>query len=183
MSWNYLHTPTPLGMLRIASHTPGSGSVYADRKGLAGAWFVEDQKYVPLLTPDWHETPDDAFLLTAQQDIQAWFAGDRDQFATALLPSGTPFQEKVWEALLGIAFGTTESYAALTHRLGMSATTVRAVAGAVGRNPISILIPCHRVVGSDGRLTGYAGGLPRKQYLLAHEQSHRQASMLFALSG
>jgi methylated-DNA-[protein]-cysteine S-methyltransferase len=183
MSWNYLQMTTPLGTLRIAMHRPHPGTLPVERRGLAGAWFVDDQKYVPPLTSDWHESPDDAFLFTAQQDIHAWFAGDNEHFATALMPSGTPFQERVWEGLLGIEFGKTESYAALTHRLGMSATSVRAVAGAVGRNPISVLIPCHRVVGSDGSLTGYAGGLPRKQYLLTHEQSRRQASMPFTLSG
>ena len=185
---------TPLGALRIAVRAHGHPAdcvglaeqglaVVGDHpaNGLAGAWFVNDQKYLPELTPEWEAASDHAFLNEAQEDIQAWFNGEREAFRTALSPSGTPFQEAVWQGLLGIAYGETESYAALTHRIGYPPTAVRAVAGAVGRNPISVLIPCHRVIGSDGALTGYAGGLPRKQFLLRLEQSSRQAAMPFSL--
>ena len=191
-AWHYLDMPTPLGPLRIAVRAPAADSASPPAKGepkvstrsaagLAGAWFVDDQKYLPQLTTAWKAAPDHPFLQDAQEDIQAWFNGGREVFRTALSPIGTPFQEAVWQGLLSIPYGETESYAALTHRIGCPPTAVRAVAGAVGRNPISVLIPCHRVIGSDGALTGYAGGLPRKQFLLRLEQSGRQTAMPFSL--
>jgi methylated-DNA-[protein]-cysteine S-methyltransferase len=192
-AWWYLDMPTPLGALRIAMRAPSARSASRSAgknrmeaggrspEGLAGAWFVDDQKYLPALTPAWEASPEHPFLKEAQEDIQAWFEGERAAFKTVLSPSGTPFQEAVWQGLLGIPYGDTESYAALTHRIGCPPTAVRAVAGAVGRNPISVLIPCHRVIGSDGALTGYAGGLPRKQFLLRWEQSSRQTAMPFSL--
>ena len=201
IDWRYLDMPTPLGTLRIAVRASRARTASASasktrsevgahptgeprdplQDGLGGAWFVDDQKYLPALTSAWEASPDHAFLKAAQDDIQAWFKGERDAFRTPLSPSWTPFQEAVWRGLLGIPYGETESYAALTHRIGHLPTAVRAVAGAVGRNPISVLIPCHRVIGSDGALTGYAGGLPRKQFLLRLEQSSRQAAMPFSL--
>jgi methylated-DNA-[protein]-cysteine S-methyltransferase len=101
-------------------------------------------------------------------ELAEYFAGARQRFDLLLAPGGTPFQRRVWRALAAIPFGATVSYLALAQSLG-APRSVRAVAAAVGRNPISVLIPCHRVIGSDGSLTGYAGGLDRKRKLLALE--------------
>jgi len=107
-----------------------------------------------------------ALLKQAQQQLNDYFAGRRRSFDLPLrLDTGTPFQNAVWQALTAIAYGTTCSYAALAQRL-QRPSAVRAVAAAVGRNPLSILVPCHRVIGSRGQLTGYAGGLTRKRALL-----------------
>jgi methylated-DNA-[protein]-cysteine S-methyltransferase len=100
--------------------------------------------------------------------LDAYFAGDRVTFDVPLAPAGTPFQLKVWDALCGIPHGETVSYAEIARRVGRP-SAVRAVGAANGRNPIPILIPCHRVIGADGTLTGYGGGLDRKQALLALE--------------
>lgn len=154
---------TALGPVRLA----------ATAQGLTGLWFRGQQ----------HEPPTDAaaFSMAADQDplmrsaadwITAYLAGKRDMAPPALAPRGTPFQRAVWNALLAIPFGCTTSYAALARSLGAPRAT-RAVAAAVGRNPVSVLIPCHRVVGSDGSLTGYAGGLGRKRALLDLEQGSR----------
>jgi AraC family transcriptional regulator of adaptative response/methylated-DNA-[protein]-cysteine methyltransferase len=104
--------------------------------------------------------------------IEEYFAGTRKQFDLPLVLTGTPFQQKVWEGLLAIPYGTTRSYGKQAAMLGRP-RAVRAVARANGENRIAIIIPCHRVVGKDGRLTGYGGGLWRKQYLLDHERAHR----------
>ena len=98
-----------------------------------------------------------------------YFAGRRTGFDLDLAPHGTAFQRRVWRALLYVPCGTTTTYGSLAASLGMGAGSGRAVGAAVGRNPISIIVPCHRVLGGDGRLTGYAGGLERKQWLLRHE--------------
>ncbi|MFD2570391.1 methylated-DNA--[protein]-cysteine S-methyltransferase [Spirosoma soli] len=105
--------------------------------------------------------------------LQEYFAGDRKMFDFLINPAGTPFQQNVWRALLDVPFGTTLSYLALTRRMG-DEKSIRAVAAANGKNPLWIVVPCHRIIGSDGSLTGYAGGLWRKQWLLEHEGSFRQ---------
>jgi methylated-DNA-[protein]-cysteine S-methyltransferase len=110
-------------------------------------------------------------LLQAQQALRQYFAGQRQQFELPLdLDQGTPFQQQVWRRLLEIPAGQTISYGTLARQIGRAAA-VRAVGAAVGRNPISIVVPCHRVIAADGALTGYAGGLPRKVALLQLEQS------------
>lgn len=108
--------------------------------------------------------------------LQEYFAGDRKQFDLALNPSGTDFQKRVWDALGEIPFGKTTSYLSLSRKLG-DEKAIRAVANANGKNPLWIVIPCHRVIGSDGSLTGYAGGLHRKQWLLEHESPYKQQSL------
>ncbi|MDR0977110.1 MAG: methylated-DNA--[protein]-cysteine S-methyltransferase [Prevotellaceae bacterium] len=105
----------------------------------------------------------------AAAQLDEYFDGRRTTFDLPLLFAGTAFQQRVWTALLQVPYGTTVSYGELAARLGRP-TAVRAVAGAVGANPLSIFVPCHRIVGSDGSLTGYAGGLAAKQFLLEHEQ-------------
>lgn len=152
------HCPSPLGRIRLA----------ATDQGLAGLWF-EGQKHWPAELAGWRTHHQHPVLLQAAAQLHAYFAGQRPAFdATLDLRGGTPFQQTVWQALLAIAPGTTTSYGALAQAIGKS-SAVRAVAAAIGRNPISIIVPCHRVVGASGALTGYAGGLPRKSALLQLE--------------
>jgi methylated-DNA-[protein]-cysteine S-methyltransferase len=114
---------------------------------------------------------DDGFDEITKQ-LTEYFAGTRTAFTVPVAPAGTPFQQSVWPELMSIPYGQTRSYGQLAHGLGGPHLT-RAVGAANGRNPISIVVPCHRVVGSDGSLTGYAGGLPRKRFLLDLEARQR----------
>ena len=154
---------TPLGTLLLAR----------TRTGLAGAWF-EDQKHHPdaIAAP---ERSDDALLAAAAAQLQAYFAGSAVAFEVPLDLQGSAFQQAVWAELLRIAPGSTCSYGDIAKRLGRPAAS-RAVGSAVGRNPVSIIVPCHRVVGSTGSLTGYAGGLDRKTALLQLESARAVAS-------
>jgi methylated-DNA-[protein]-cysteine S-methyltransferase len=122
--------------------------------------------------PDRKHRRDDPALRPAAEQLAAYFAGELQEFRLSLVLRGTEFQRRVWEALLDIPYGETISYAELARRIG-APSAVRAVGGAVGRNPIAIIVPCHRVVGSSGALTGYGGGLERKRWLLAHERGVR----------
>ena len=115
-------------------------------------------------------------LQEAVTQLQEYFYGSRYRFDFKMNPAGTDFQKKVWEALLQIPFGTTTSYLALSRQLG-DVKAIRAVAAANGKNPLWIVVPCHRVIGSDGSLTGYAGGLWRKKWLLEHETPPVQQSL------
>lgn len=108
--------------------------------------------------------------------LQEYFDGNRNDFTFKLNPQGTEFQQKVWQELLNIPFGKTMSYLDLSKKLG-DVKAIRAVASANGRNPLWIVIPCHRVIGTDGSLTGYAGGLWRKKWLLEHESPNKQQSL------
>src|SRR5919108_1425992 len=114
----------------------------------------------------WRES--DAHLATARAQLSAYFEGELREFSLALAPEGTPFQQTVWAALRRIPYGATTTYGALAASLGVRGAA-RAVGSANRLNPLAIVVPCHRVIGSDGRLTGYAGGLERKSFLLAHE--------------
>ena len=109
-------------------------------------------------------------------EVNEYFDGKREVFTLDLNPEGTDFQKKVWDALLTIPFGKTTSYLELSKTLG-DVKAIRAVAAANGKNPLWIIVPCHRVIGSDGSLTGYAGGLHRKQWLLEHESPFKQTSL------
>ena len=109
-------------------------------------------------------------LVRAVEQLTAYFARDLKEFDLPLAPHGSDFQRRVWDALLDIGYGETASYGQIAHRLGMTNAASRAVGAANGRNPIAIVIPCHRVIGANGTLTGYAGGLERKQTLLGIEQ-------------
>jgi methylated-DNA-[protein]-cysteine S-methyltransferase len=115
-------------------------------------------------------TDDDPLLRSAREQLTAYFARELKEFDLPLAPQGTPFQQRVWAELREIGYGETASYGQVAHRLGMTNAASRAVGLANGRNPIAIVIPCHRVIGANGTLTGYAGGLPRKQALLELEQ-------------
>jgi len=150
---------TPLGPMTAA----------ATARGLAGLWF-DGQKHHPgpLAAP---VDPDNPFIAQARRELSAWFANAaarRRGFAVALDPQGTDFQRGVWQLLQGIGCGDLARYGELARRLGRP-QAARAVGAAVGRNPISVIVPCHRVLGQDGTLTGYAGGLPRKRALLELE--------------
>jgi methylated-DNA-[protein]-cysteine S-methyltransferase len=124
----------------------------------------------PAPAPEAHWRRDDAALRLARQQLEAFFAGELQTFDLPIRFSGTPFQNQVWHGLLTIPYGTTISYAELAARIGRSGAS-RAVGAANGRNPIGIIVPCHRVIGADGSLTGYGGGLDRKKWLISHEAS------------
>ena len=134
--------------------------------GLAGVWF-EGQKDHPgeLSAPVRQQDP---LLSAVAHQLRGYFAGRSMRFDVPIDLQGTPFQRSVWQALLGIAAGRTASYGDIARQLG-SPLAVRAVGGAVGKNPLSVIVPCHRVIGADGAITGYAGGLDRKRALLALE--------------
>ena len=152
---------SPLGPLTLA----------ATARGLAGVWF-DGQDHHPLQL----QAPVDAthpLLVRAAAELAAYWADAGHRFLLPLDPQGSDFQQAVWRALLEIAPGARSTYGAVAQRIGRP-DAVRAVGGAIGRNPIGIIVPCHRVVGKDGTLTGYAGGLPRKQALLQHEEALRQ---------
>lgn len=146
---------TPLGSLRLL----------ASDRGLAGIYF-EQHKNMPLR----QALPDDLHPLLEKVKVQLrqYFEGTRRRFEIPLDPQGTDFQKDVWSSLTEIPYGQTQSYGELASRLGKPLAS-RAVGRANGLNPVSIIIPCHRVVGASGKLTGYAGGLETKQWLLEHE--------------
>lgn len=149
---------SPLGLVIVA----------ATDRGLAGLWF-EGQRHLPD-TSGWPHAPGHPVLLQAIAQLSDYFAGRRTAFDLPLdLQGGTAFQQSVWKALVAIPRGSTTSYGALSERVGRP-SAVRAVGAAVGRNPVSIIVPCHRVLGRDGSLTGYAGGLERKSALLGLER-------------
>jgi methylated-DNA-[protein]-cysteine S-methyltransferase len=139
----------------------------ATGRGLAGAWFM-GQRHMPDST-GWPEDDVHPVLAAARVQLADYFAGRRAGFDLPLdLQAGTAFQQSVWQALLAIPSGQTTSYAALGRSIGRPAAS-RAVGAAVGRNPVSVVVPCHRVLGTGGALTGYAGGLERKSALLRLE--------------
>ena len=156
----YTESSSPLGTIWLA----------ATDTGLAGMWFV-GQRHAPDHS-DWTRVSNSQqhpILSAANQQLQAYFAGSLRQFDLSLdLRGGTAFQQSVWQALLRIPAGETTSYGEISRRIAKP-LAVRAVGTAIGRNPISIIVPCHRVVGTDGSLTGYAGGLDRKLALLQLE--------------
>jgi methylated-DNA-[protein]-cysteine S-methyltransferase len=157
-----LRIDSPLGRITIAR----------TRHGLAGVWF-DGQKYEPA-NLDCPQRPDDPLLSEAAAQLADYWAGRRSHFDLPLDAQGTPFQRGVWSALLSIGAGQTTTYGAVARAVG-APRAVRAVGAAIGRNPLSIVVPCHRVIGSDGSLTGYAGGLPRKTALLRLETAHARA--------
>jgi methylated-DNA-[protein]-cysteine S-methyltransferase len=150
---------SPVGPLRLFA-----------TEGALTAIYLENHKGAPALTAS--EREDHPVLLAARRQLEEYFAGERVSFDLPLEPSGTPFQQAVWMALREIPLGATWSYGDLARHVGR-AGAARAVGAANGKNPLSIIVPCHRVVGSDGTLTGYAGGVPVKRWLLDHEQRMR----------
>lgn len=161
--------PTPLGTFVAA--VDGSGALLA----------LDFDEQGPIA--DWEDVVrDEARLAPVAAALARYFAGAVREFALALAPAGTPFQRRVWAELVRIPYGTTISYAELARRLGDS-KAVRAVGRANGANPIPIVVPCHRVIGADGTLTGYAGGLERKRALLALEARYAGRPVQLALAG
>jgi len=149
---------TPLGILEIRGSSKGVHSVS----------FTEKSEV------DIENTPET--LVDCKNQLQAYFEGTLKEFSLRLDPEGTPFQKQVWTQLQNLGYGKTSSYKEQTKVLG-DPNAIRAVAGANAKNPIAIVIPCHRVIGSNGKLTGYAGGLWRKKWLLEHENPPAQRSL------
>ena len=155
-------------MLQAYLKTPlGIAEIIGDEKGVSKISILEVGNE-SVIIPD--------ILKEAALQLDEYFLGKRDQFTFKLNPSGTEFQKKVWQALLEIPFGKTKSYQELSIQLG-DVKAIRAVASANGKNPLWIVVPCHRVIGSDGSLTGYAGGLWRKKWLLDHENPLKQQTL------
>jgi methylated-DNA-[protein]-cysteine S-methyltransferase len=151
----YDYLSTPIGKLLLA----------ADAKGLREVWF-ETGKHRQEPAPSWQRDPTKVAFAATQ--LREYFAGERQHFDLPLHPLGTSFQVNVWLTLAKIPYGTTISYGELARRIDQP-LAVRAVGAANGRNPLPIVLPCHRVIGSDGSLTGFGGGLPTKRFLLALE--------------
>lgn len=147
----------------------GPLTLVADDGTLAGV-FMAGQKHLP--DDDRFGAavaPDEPEFDAAVRELREYFAGERDAFDVDLAPRGTAFQRAVWDRLRRIPFGVTTTYGTIARDLGLPPGASRAVGAAVGRNPLSVVVPCHRVVGSTGALTGYAGGIERKTWLLEHE--------------
>lgn len=166
----YAHFESPLGSLLLTS----------SEDALTGLYFV-GQTHAPQISPDWVQRDDaEIFVLTLRQ-IEEYATGERDVFELPLCLEGTDFQRRVWREIGLIPFGHTITYSELAKRIG-SERAVRAVGTATGQNPVSWIIPCHRVVGKDGALTGYAGGVLRKSALLDFETARlkgRKISLVF----
>ena len=156
MHYDYLQTPQ--GRMLLVS---------SDR-GLAGLYFV-GQRHYPAREAAWRRGAGGAVSRQAKQELAEYFAGRRKRFSVPLDPSGTPFQRAIWRQIARVGFGETITYAELARRAGYPGSA-RAAGAATGRNPLGIVVPCHRIVGSNGSLTGYAGGIARKRALLALER-------------
>lgn len=152
------HIETPLGHAKIVG----------DDKGIASVSILNTKEELSSVIPE--------VLLECVTQLKAYFKNERKTFNLKLNPEGTIFQKKVWNQLEIIPYGKTISYLQLSKQLG-DAKVIRAAANANGKNPLWIIVPCHRVIGSDGSLTGYAGGLHRKQWLLNHESEYKQQSL------
>lgn len=161
MNLVYKTIQSPVGKLKLV----------ASDKGLAAIlWENDKPRRVPL--EEMSEDENHPILLEAEQQLEEYFTGKRNTFSVALDTRGTRFQKSVWQALRAIPFGETRSYGQLATQLGNPRAS-RAVGAANGKNPVSIIVPCHRVIGSTGKLTGFAGGLERKAHLLALEERGR----------
>ncbi|MFX1737901.1 methylated-DNA--[protein]-cysteine S-methyltransferase [Paraburkholderia sp. A1RI_3L] len=172
---HWLTMPSPLGnVLLRAAHD-----------ALTGVFFV-GQKYAPsdpaMGSAD-SPAPTLRVLLQARDEIGEYFAGTRRRFTVPLRAHGTAFQRSVWDELVKIPYGQMESYGRIADRLGLGLGAARAVGAANGRNPIAIIVPCHRVIGGNGELTGYAGGIERKEALLALEGNEQPAARQMNLFG
>lgn len=154
---NYKLVESPLGKILLLAST----------EALHGAWF-EQQRYYPDISPHWKQSSNHV-IDQAEQALNDYFMGRIPKFSFKLDPEGSHFQKQVWQELLNIGYGKTTTYGDVAEAIDQPSAT-RAVATAIGKNPISILIPCHRVLNSKGDLAGYAGGLHRKAYLLNLEK-------------
>ena len=167
MTYVFKWMETPVGRLKL---------VAGDKGLVAILWPNDNPKRVPLSTRT--EAAENPYLIQAEQELTDYFAGKRREFTVLLDFKGTDFQQSVWRALLTIPFGETRSYGQIATQLGKPSAG-RAVGAANGKNPISIIAPCHRVIGAGGKLTGFAGGLETKAHLLALEgyQDSRQSEL------
>ena len=163
----YKFADTPVGKLKLV----------ASDQGLVAILWENDRPHRVRLS-ELVENPQHPILVETERQLAEYFAGKRQDFDISLDMRGTPFQKNVWEALLAIPFGETRSYGQLARQLGNPNAT-RAVGAANGRNPISIIVPCHRVIGSSGSLTGFAGGLDTKSRLLDLENPNTKSATLF----
>lgn len=154
------HYESPLGNMLLA----------ADDTGLTGVWFEGGKYYADGLKPE-HEERETEILAQAREWLTVYFSGTEPQFLPPVHLTGTPFQLAVWERLQRIPYGETVTYGEIAVQSGIPRMAAQAVGGAVGRNKISIIVPCHRVVGADGGLTGYAGGMDKKERLLSLERA------------
>lgn len=148
---------SPIGTITIASNGTAVTELH-----------IQDDKYFLAPPKDWKRTADDPLLIQARNELLEFFDKRRTTFTIPLMPKGTPFQQTVWNALKQIPPGQTVSYMQIAEAIGKP-KTIRAVGSAIGRNPLCILIPCHRVMGSDGKFHGYVAGVKRKQFLLELE--------------
>lgn len=146
----------------------GTAEIIGNEQGIQSISVLDQDIETSINTPE--------FAKDCIQQLEEYFAGERTEFNLKLNPKGTDFQQSVWGELLNIPFGKTRTYLEQTKKIG-DPKAIRAVASANGKNPIWIIIPCHRVIGSDGSLTGYAGGIWRKKWLLAHENPVKQQSL------
>jgi methylated-DNA-[protein]-cysteine S-methyltransferase len=156
-------------MIRYARYESPLGPVIAiaDAEGIISIDFIK-AKYAKRIERDWVEDATDPVLGRCFDQLREYFAGKRREFDLPLSPHGTPFQERVWQEIARVPYGETISYGELARRAGAPGQA-RAAGAATGRNPVAVVVPCHRIVGADGSLTGYAGGLERKQGLLELE--------------
>ena len=169
MTVRHGYTRTPVGDLMCA----------AEGDALIAVYFPRHERKPESGFGECVQVADDPVLARAAQQLGEYFAGERREFELELAPRGEEFQKKVWKLLLDIPYGETTTYGAIARQLG-DPGLAQAVGGAVGRNPVSIIVPCHRVIGSDGGLTGYAGGIERKIMLLdLEEPPERAAQKLF----
>ena len=149
-------------------NTLGQILLVSDGSALTGLFF-RDGKHYPELGPDWRPAPDHPIFQVVETQLAEYLSRKRREFEILQRPKGTPFQKMVWTAIGAIPFGATASYRDIAKKVG-NLKSARAVGAAAGRNPIPVIIPCHRVVGQDGSLTGYGGGLERKRVLLDLEK-------------
>jgi methylated-DNA-[protein]-cysteine S-methyltransferase len=160
----YARIDTPLGkMIALA------------KGGKLVALDFDDAKYAPAIEPGWIEDPACPSLRDCATQLAEYFAGARERFTLPLAARGTPFQQRIWREIAQVPLGHTITYAELAARAGAPGSA-RAAGAATGRNPIAIVVPCHRIVGKSGALTGYAGGLRRKESLLARERAPEGAA-------
>ena len=160
----YARLKTPLGtLIAIAAG------------GVVTALHFDGGRHAPAIAPEWREDPYASPLRECAEQLADYFAGKRQCFDLPVAPRGTPFQQRVWREIAKVPYGATITYAELAVRAGAPGSA-RAAGAATGRNPLAIVVPCHRIVGSSGALTGYAGGLPRKERLLALEGALEDAT-------
>jgi methylated-DNA-[protein]-cysteine S-methyltransferase len=157
MTMRWTHLDSPVGRLLLT----------ADESGALTSLSVPEQKNGRTVQEGWRHDPGP--FRAAEEQLAAYFAGELKEFDLELSSAGSEFRERVWTALDTVPYGATTSYGEIAARIGASRAAVRAVGGAIGANPLLILRPCHRVIGANGALTGYAGGLERKTHLLALE--------------